>query len=127
MTRINVVPVSELCDKHCLAEHREITRIPNTIVTGKANIGGSYPDTYKVTSGSFIFVSNGCIVVIMKFTGSVFVVASTCHISGQRLCLLTFITTGRQRKKPLKKIASVFLNACRKKQSTRGLNYDVFW
>lgn len=29
MTRINVVPPAELCDQHLLAEHRELTRIPN--------------------------------------------------------------------------------------------------
>ena len=27
MTRINVVPVTELCDKHLLAEYHEITRV----------------------------------------------------------------------------------------------------
>lgn len=35
MTRINLVPVTELCDQHLLAEHRELTRIPNGIVSGK--------------------------------------------------------------------------------------------
>lgn len=29
MTRINLVPPEELCDQHLLAEHRELTRIPN--------------------------------------------------------------------------------------------------
>lgn len=32
MTRINVVPVEELCDEHLRAEHRELTRIPNSLV-----------------------------------------------------------------------------------------------
>lgn len=31
MTRINLVPVSELSDQHLLAEHREIKRIPNKV------------------------------------------------------------------------------------------------
>ena len=35
MTRINVVQVQELCDQHLLAEWRELTRIPNGVVTGK--------------------------------------------------------------------------------------------
>jgi hypothetical protein len=35
MTRINVVPVQELCDQHLLAEHRELTRIPNCLNSGK--------------------------------------------------------------------------------------------
>lgn len=35
MTRINVVPPSELCDQHLIAEWRELTRIPNGIAFGK--------------------------------------------------------------------------------------------
>lgn len=31
MTRINVIPVSELMDQHLLAEHREITRLPKNL------------------------------------------------------------------------------------------------
>lgn len=37
MTRINAfIPPAELSDKHLLAEHREIKRIPNVINSGKA-------------------------------------------------------------------------------------------
>lgn len=37
MTRINVgVPPRELSDKHLLAEHREIKRIPNMVYSGRA-------------------------------------------------------------------------------------------
>ncbi len=32
MTRINLVPASMLCDQHLLAEHREITRVPNYVL-----------------------------------------------------------------------------------------------
>lgn len=35
MTRINVVPVEELCDQFLFAEFRELTRIPNGIRDGK--------------------------------------------------------------------------------------------
>lgn len=35
MTRINLVKPSLLCDQHLLAEHRELTRIPNSLVSGK--------------------------------------------------------------------------------------------
>lgn len=35
MTRINVVPVEELCGQHLFAEFRELTRIPNGIRNGK--------------------------------------------------------------------------------------------
>ena len=34
MTRINLVPPAELCDQHLLAEHRELTRIPNAVARG---------------------------------------------------------------------------------------------
>ena len=41
MTRINVgIPPEELTDKHLLAEHREIKRIPNCIAKGKYNMDG---------------------------------------------------------------------------------------
>lgn len=38
MTRINLIPVSELTDQHLLAEHREIKRIPNLILSGKFSL-----------------------------------------------------------------------------------------
>lgn len=55
MTRINVVPVQELCDQHLLAEYREITRIPNTIVSGKAKLDGHYPKNYCLGTGHVKF------------------------------------------------------------------------
>jgi deoxyribonuclease (pyrimidine dimer) len=45
MTRINLVPVSELCDQHLLAEHREITRIPSCLYKGILKY--EYPDRPK--------------------------------------------------------------------------------
>ena len=51
MTRINTIPPQELCDKHLMAEIREIARIPNTIKTGKAIIA-NIPDTFRLGSGS---------------------------------------------------------------------------
>lgn len=39
MTRINLgVPVKELTNKHLIAEHREIKRIPNAVVKGRVNL-----------------------------------------------------------------------------------------
>jgi len=39
MTRINAgIPPNELSDKHLLAEHREIKRIPNAIRNNRANL-----------------------------------------------------------------------------------------
>jgi len=55
MTRINVVPVEELCDKHLLAETREIVRVPNTINSGKAILDGNYPKEYTLGTGHVKF------------------------------------------------------------------------
>jgi len=38
MTRINLIPVSELTDQHLLSEHREIKRIPNVIKSGRYSL-----------------------------------------------------------------------------------------
>ena len=54
MTRINLVPPSELCDQHLLAEHRELTRIPNTIARGKFSLDGQ-PSEYKLGAGHVKF------------------------------------------------------------------------
>lgn len=48
MTRINVVPVEQLCDAHLLAEHRELTRIPNGVIAGDFNLNRSMPSEYTV-------------------------------------------------------------------------------
>ncbi|KGQ71418.1 deoxyribonuclease [Chelonobacter oris] len=57
MTRINVVPPQELCDQHLLAEHRELTRIPNAIVKGKYSLDGQ-PLDYKLGTGHVKFFMN---------------------------------------------------------------------
>lgn len=58
MTRINVgVLPSELSDKHLLAEHREIKRIPNTIKSGKAKIEG-IPEKFTLGKGHVKFFYN---------------------------------------------------------------------
>ena len=55
MTRINVgIPPSELTDKHLLAEHREIKRIPNCIAKGKYNMDG-IPKRFKLGKGHVKF------------------------------------------------------------------------
>ena len=51
MTRINVIDVELLLDKHLLAEHRELTRIPNTVVSGKAKLDGKYSKHYTLGAG----------------------------------------------------------------------------
>jgi len=55
MTRINAgIPVEELSDKHLLAEHREIKRIPNTILSGKAKIE-NIPEKFTLGKGHVKF------------------------------------------------------------------------
>lgn len=55
MTRINVIDTSLLTDQHLRAELREITRIPNTIVSGKAKLDGNYPKEYTLGAGHVKF------------------------------------------------------------------------
>lgn len=54
MTRINLVPPTELCDQHLLAEHRELTRIPNAVVRGGYSLEGQ-PSDYKLGTGHVKF------------------------------------------------------------------------
>tara|TARA_R110000824_G_scaffold9732_1_gene43120 strand:+ start:397 stop:756 length:360 start_codon:yes stop_codon:yes gene_type:complete len=58
MTRINVgISPTELTDKHLLAEHREIKRIPNCIAKGRYNMEG-IPDKFKLGKGHVKFFYN---------------------------------------------------------------------
>ena len=57
MTRINLVPPEELCDQHLLAEHRELTRIPNAVAKGKYHLKGQ-PAEYKLGEGHVRFFFN---------------------------------------------------------------------
>ena len=55
MTRINAgIPPVELTDKHLIAEHREIKRIPNLISKGKYNMNGQ-PSEFKLGIGHVKF------------------------------------------------------------------------
>lgn len=59
MTRINVVPVEELCNQHLFAEFRELTRIPNMIVSGKAKVVlTKIPKQYTLGTGHVTFFYN---------------------------------------------------------------------
>lgn len=59
MTRINVVPVEELCDQHLLAEYREITRIPNGLISGRlAPTYNDRPSQYTLGSGHVKFFAD---------------------------------------------------------------------
>lgn len=55
MTRINTgVDPQELCDKHLLAEHREIKRIPNCIKSGRYSLDNQ-PNEFKLGTGHVKF------------------------------------------------------------------------
>jgi deoxyribonuclease (pyrimidine dimer) len=53
MTRINVVPVAELCDKHLLAEYRELPRVFKLATPYR-----KLPERYTLGKGHVIFFYN---------------------------------------------------------------------
>jgi hypothetical protein len=58
MTRINVaISPKELTNKHLIAEHREIKRIPNAISKGKYNMN-NMPDKFCLGPGHVKFFYN---------------------------------------------------------------------
>ncbi len=58
MTRINVgIPVQELTNKHLIAEHREIKRIPNCVSVGRYN-PNNIPDRFTLGKGHVSFFYN---------------------------------------------------------------------
>lgn len=58
MTRINLgVKPSELCNKHLLAEHREIKRIPNIIKSGRFSLE-NIPKHFTLGKGHVKFFYN---------------------------------------------------------------------
>lgn len=55
MTRINVgIPVKQLTDKHLMAEHRELKRIPNVVSRGRYNLKTS-PKEFTLGKGHVSF------------------------------------------------------------------------
>jgi hypothetical protein len=55
MTRINAgIPPRDLSDKHLLAEHREIKRIPNAITSGKGKLE-NLPTEFTLGTGHVRF------------------------------------------------------------------------
>ena len=59
MTRINIIPVSELYDQHLIAEYREITMVPaalNRTLRSKAGINKSrITSRYRLNAGHVYF------------------------------------------------------------------------
>ena len=66
MTRCNLIPVEELSDQHLLAEHREIKRIPNVIVSGKYSLT-NIPDNYTMGEGHVKFFYNKLAWLIVRY------------------------------------------------------------
>lgn len=59
MTRINLVPVAELCDQHLLAEHRELVRIPNGLAGSKLQFEyHDRPSEYVLGAGHVKFFTD---------------------------------------------------------------------
>jgi deoxyribonuclease (pyrimidine dimer) len=55
MTRINIgIPPKELTNKHLIAEHRELKRIPNVVAKGKYNLK-SVPQEFTLGKGHVSF------------------------------------------------------------------------
>jgi len=68
MTRINAgIPPEDLSDKHLLAEHREIKRIPNMIASGKAVIK-NIPDEFCLGKGHVKFFYNKILYLHLRYT-----------------------------------------------------------
>ena len=58
MTRINLgIKPSELCNKHLLAEHRELKRIPNIIKSGRYSLN-NIPKHFTLGKGHVKFFYN---------------------------------------------------------------------
>ena len=68
MTRINVgVDPKELSDRHLLAEHREIKRVPNSIKSGKAKVE-NLPQTFSLGTGHVKFFYNKLGYLLYRYT-----------------------------------------------------------
>ena len=58
MTRINVVPVEELTDKHLLAEYRELPRVSALAARSKMTDWAKIPKDYTLGTGHVKFFYN---------------------------------------------------------------------
>lgn len=65
MTRINLIPVEELTNKHLIAEKHEITRVFALAKNSKTNV--KIPDTYTMGKGHVTFFYNKIKFVIQRY------------------------------------------------------------
>lgn len=56
MTRVNLIPVEELTNKHLIAEKHEITRVFALAKNSKPNV--KIPNTYRMGKGHVTFFYN---------------------------------------------------------------------
>lgn len=66
MTRINLVSPSELCDKHLLAELRELKRIPNAISRGRFSLENQ-PTAYVLGTGHVKFFYDKLMFLFLRY------------------------------------------------------------
>ena len=88
MTRINLISPKELCDQHLLAEHRELTRIPNAVAKGKFHLKGQ-PEEYKLGEDHVRFFFNKMAFLkgdMMNYIRNVKRVVLTFNIFGLKHC-----------------------------------------
>ena len=57
MTRINLLPVTELSDQHLMAEYRELPRIVNAVLYGRLSATNA-PQNYVLGTGHVKFFAN---------------------------------------------------------------------
>lgn len=68
MTRINLVPPTDLCDQHLLGEYHEICRVPRGVVTGRLQVHyDDRPACYTRGKGHMKFFTNKCAFVHGRF------------------------------------------------------------
>jgi len=68
MTRISAsIQPSELCDQMLLAEHREIVRIPNCIISGKAKVE-DIPNDFRLGAGHVKFFYDKLYYLYTRYT-----------------------------------------------------------
>ena len=67
MTRINAgIPPSQLSDKHLLAEHREIKRVPNSVKSGRAVIK-DIPENFTLGKGHVKFFYDKLLYLLNRY------------------------------------------------------------
>jgi len=68
MTRVNCgIPPAELSNKHLIAEHREIKRIPNMVASGRYHMKGQ-PEKFTLGTGHVKFFYDKLLYLKERYT-----------------------------------------------------------